>query len=133
MSISPGTAGRLAIEEGDVLRIDPNGHPIELPAHIQPGHHDDVASVALGYGHVGTDRFTTIGPQWLEAEPTVSPGELVGTNAAVCLAFDGNNLSYDSHVPLAWNKTAAPYVYQTGIVRALVLSTGIPRRVHREI
>ena len=33
------------------------GAAIELPAFVQPGQHDAVVAIALGYGRAGTDRF----------------------------------------------------------------------------
>ena len=49
---------------GDVERL-------ELPAFVQPGQHDQVVAVALGYGSLLSERFADIGPPWLEARPTV--------------------------------------------------------------
>ncbi|MDZ7288942.1 MAG: 4Fe-4S dicluster domain-containing protein [candidate division KSB1 bacterium] len=93
-SVSRTTAEKLGVKEGDVLRIEANGSMIEMPTHIQPGQHDGVVAVALGYGRKGTDRFTNIGPSWLQARPTVAPGELVGKNAAHFVHFLNGHLSY---------------------------------------
>ena len=73
-SFSPDTAKRLNIEDGDVVRI----RDVELPAFIQPGQHDGIVAIALGYGRIGTDRFTKIGPQWLLGRTHLAPGEPVG-------------------------------------------------------
>jgi len=51
-------------------------------------------AVALGYGRAGTERFTAVGPAWLEARPTVAPGETVGANAAPFITLEGGSLSY---------------------------------------
>lgn len=64
-----------------------NGIKVELPAHVQPGQHDRVLSMALGYGVWGTDRFAKIGPQWLESRPTVGQHELVGKNVSQFIEF----------------------------------------------
>ncbi|MHC4937928.1 MAG: 4Fe-4S dicluster domain-containing protein [Planctomycetota bacterium] len=77
-SLSKATAARLDVEQGDL--VDVSG--IELPVFIQPGQHDEVVAIPIGYGRKGTDRFAQVGPQWLEGEPTVEEGELVGRNAA---------------------------------------------------
>jgi len=76
--LSADAAARLGVERGDL--VDVGG--VELPALIQPGQHDDVVAVAIGYGRKGTDRFAHVGPDWLEGDPTVAPGELVGRNTA---------------------------------------------------
>ncbi len=49
-SISPNYAANAGLEEGRVVRISKGSVTVELPVHIQPGQHDDVIAVALGYG-----------------------------------------------------------------------------------
>jgi len=94
-SVSPATAGKLGIAEGDVVRVDANGNSVELPTHIQPGQHDAVIAIALGYVRKGTDRFTKIGPQWFEAKPTVEEGGLVGKNVAPFIKLENGSRVYD--------------------------------------
>jgi len=81
--------------DGDIVRIEAQGTSLVLPAHVQPGQHDAVIAVALGYGRKGTDRFTNIGPQWFETKPTVPPGGLVGKNAASFIKLEAGSLVYD--------------------------------------
>ncbi len=82
--VSPATADKLALSDGDVVRVETTecNRSVELPALVQPGQHDSVVSIALAYGVRGTDRFADIGPQWFEGKPTVAPGETVGKNVA---------------------------------------------------
>ena len=95
VSISETTAASLGIGEGDVVTIQTEEKDrLELPAHLQPGQHDRALSIALGYGRKGTDRFTDVGPKWIQAKPTVAPGELVGVNAATLLRFKNGELAY---------------------------------------
>jgi molybdopterin-containing oxidoreductase family iron-sulfur binding subunit len=54
VSLSKTTAERFSVSQGDVLRIEKNGSALELPVHIQPGLHDLVISIPLGYGRKGT-------------------------------------------------------------------------------
>jgi len=89
-SIAPETAERLGIEDGDVVRIG----DIELPALVQPDQHERVVAIALGYGRKGTDRFHDVGPDWIEATPTVEQGGTVGVNAAPLLSFVAGQLTY---------------------------------------
>ncbi len=49
-SVSPGYAATAGFEEGRVVRITKGAASIELPVHIQPGQHDAVVAIALGYG-----------------------------------------------------------------------------------
>jgi molybdopterin-containing oxidoreductase family iron-sulfur binding subunit len=94
VSISQAIAEKLNLSEGDVVSIQTNKDSLELPIHIQPGQHDKTIAVALGYGRKGTDRFTNIGPNWLEARPTVEKGSLVGKNAFGLLEFENGNVKY---------------------------------------
>jgi MoCo/4Fe-4S cofactor protein with predicted Tat translocation signal len=97
--LSPAAAAGLGVGEGDVVRLEATGAdgklaPLELPAHLQPGQHDVVVAVALGYGRQVTARFAKVGPQWLLARPGVGEGGLVGKDAAPLLHFQGNTLRY---------------------------------------
>ncbi len=102
-AIAPAYAADLGVETGDVLRLtrssaDGASVTIELPALVQPGQHAATIAVALGYGRTGTDRFLNVGPQWIEARPTVEAGETVGVNAAPLLSFAGGGLRYGGTV-----------------------------------
>ena len=98
--LSPTTAAGLGMEDGDVIRIGTGAHDgeareLELPVLIQPGQHDRIVAVALGYGRQGTDRFANLAPKWLEAGSLVGPNGLVGTNAAPWLALETGTLRYE--------------------------------------
>jgi molybdopterin-containing oxidoreductase family iron-sulfur binding subunit len=90
--LSPGAAEQLGVGEGDVVRVEVRDSALELPVLIQPGQHDRVVAVALGYGSILSKRFANIGPPWLEARPTVGENGLVGQNAAALLAWEGGTL-----------------------------------------
>ncbi|MCG8378509.1 MAG: 4Fe-4S dicluster domain-containing protein, partial [Proteobacteria bacterium] len=93
--VSPGDAAELGLEDGDVVAVFVDDKTrIELPVLIQLGQHDGVLAIALAYGCKGTDRFAKIGPQWLEARPTVPENELVGKNAAGFVVFRDGALQY---------------------------------------
>lgn len=55
VSVSLATAQKLGLAQGTLVEVTVNGQTLELPAHIQPGLHDDVMAVAVGYGrtHAG--------------------------------------------------------------------------------
>jgi len=94
-SLSVSRAEQLGVTLGDPVRITAGELSIELPVLIQRGQHDDVVAVALGYGRIGTDRFSDVAPEWWEGKPTIEKGQTIGVNAAPLLAFLGGNLRSD--------------------------------------
>ena len=90
-SISPATATSLGVSDGDVVRVE----NIELPVLVQPGQHDRVIAVALGYGRKASERFAALGPRWLDHRPTVNEKGRVGENASPLLAFHDGLLRYE--------------------------------------
>ena len=51
--ISPTTAQKLGVKQGDVVDLGLHGPPAQAPVVIAPGHADDCVTVALGYGRSG--------------------------------------------------------------------------------
>ena len=55
-AVSPNRARQLGVREyemkSDVVTVDVGHARFDLPVHVQPGLHDDVVAVALGYGRV---------------------------------------------------------------------------------
>ena len=92
--LSVAAAQELGVAEGDIIRLsfDDSAGELELPVYVQPGVHDRVVAVALGYGGVATERFAGIGPNWIEARPTVGADGRVGKNIAPWMDHDGNVL-----------------------------------------
>jgi MoCo/4Fe-4S cofactor protein with predicted Tat translocation signal len=48
--ISPTTAHRLNVDNGDMLRLTYQGHSLRAPVWIQPGHANESVTLHLGYG-----------------------------------------------------------------------------------
>lgn len=55
-SVSIGTAEKEKLKQGNLIEITANGATVTLPVHIQPGLHDDVIAVAVGYGHTDAGK-----------------------------------------------------------------------------
>ncbi|HWQ55732.1 MAG TPA: TAT-variant-translocated molybdopterin oxidoreductase [Bryobacteraceae bacterium] len=91
--LSPAAAASLGVGDGDILRIEA-GAAIEVPLLVQPGQHDQVVSVALGYGRKASERFANLGPRWINHKPTINANGRVGANAAPLLAFEHGLLRY---------------------------------------
>lgn len=55
LMVSPAMARKEKIREGDILVLTVGEKKIRVPTHIQPGLHDDVLALAVGYGrtHAG--------------------------------------------------------------------------------
>jgi molybdopterin-containing oxidoreductase family iron-sulfur binding subunit len=92
--LSPQSAAALNVRDGDVIRLEATSAGgqsvrLDLPALVQPGQHDQVVAIALGYGSRLSERFAEIGPPWLEARPTVGANQMVGQNAAPLLSLIG--------------------------------------------
>ncbi|MFO0969853.1 MAG: TAT-variant-translocated molybdopterin oxidoreductase [Gemmataceae bacterium] len=92
VSLSPATARRLGVDEGAIVRVEADGVTLEAPVILQPGQHDGVAAIPLGYGSKLSERFADIGPRWLEARPTLNENGQVGWNAAPFLLLERTEL-----------------------------------------
>lgn len=66
-SLSLATAQKMKLQQGDLVTVEVGGEKLTLPVLVQPGLHDDVVAVAIGYGR------TSVG----------SVGNGIGQNAAV--------------------------------------------------
>jgi molybdopterin-containing oxidoreductase family iron-sulfur binding subunit len=93
-SIAPALAAEMGINDGEVVRLQVAGASVELPALIQPGQHERVVAVALGYGRMVSARFATAGPKWFERRPTLGANGFVGTNAAPFLQLENGTVRY---------------------------------------
>lgn len=49
-SVSLGYAKKNSIRQGQVVEVNVDGRKLELPVNVQPGLHDDVVAIAIGYG-----------------------------------------------------------------------------------
>jgi molybdopterin-containing oxidoreductase family iron-sulfur binding subunit len=93
-SLSPATATKLGVSEGDVVRVETEQGALELPAFLQPGQQDRVIAVALGYGSQLSARFANIGPKWIDFLPSVGENGLVGSNAAGLITTADRRIGY---------------------------------------
>jgi molybdopterin-containing oxidoreductase family iron-sulfur binding subunit len=90
-SLSPVTAASLGVGDGDIVRIE----SMELPVIVQPGQHDRVIAVALGYGRKASERFAQLGPRWIDHRPTVNDKGRVGENAAQFQSLRDGAMRYE--------------------------------------
>jgi molybdopterin-containing oxidoreductase family iron-sulfur binding subunit len=95
--LAPVTAERMRLKDGDVVRLQTPGAAIEVPVLIQPGQHEKVVAVALGYGRAVSARFSNAGPQWIYRRPTLDPNGKVGVNASSLLRMDNGTIRYWSN------------------------------------
>jgi Fe-S-cluster-containing dehydrogenase component/anaerobic selenocysteine-containing dehydrogenase len=78
--VSPKLAEKFELEEGTIVRISNQATTIELPAHIQPGQHDDCVAIALGYGRTSAGKA----------------GTGIGANAYPLVRFDNGTFQYQA-------------------------------------
>lgn len=77
-SVSPQTAARLDLTEGQIVRLRKNTAAIEVPVLIQAGQSDDSIAVALGYGRSKAGKV----------------GNNVGANAFPFVEFSNGTFQY---------------------------------------
>jgi anaerobic selenocysteine-containing dehydrogenase len=83
VELSPETARKLEVHEGDILTIRSPQGTIELPAYIYPGLRPDVISIPVGQGHTQYGRYAS----GRGANPlTLASSALDGTSEAVVQA-----------------------------------------------
>ena len=139
--ISPHTAEKLGIKEGDVIRLATQDasrqQALELPAYVQPGQHDQVIAVALGYGSRLSARFASIGPRWIDALPSVGDNGLVGQNAAPLLQGREGALRYAGAAVIIAKtgrrrELACTQIQNTLTVPEKLAASGKPRPIVRD-
>ncbi|NOZ94165.1 MAG: 4Fe-4S dicluster domain-containing protein [Acidobacteria bacterium] len=96
-SLAPADARALGVRQGDVVRLkissaDNRAAAVELPVFVQPGQAEGTVAVALGYGRLGTQRFSTIGPEWIDAPPRPASPPPVGVSLAGFIVTGGGGL-----------------------------------------
>jgi molybdopterin-containing oxidoreductase family iron-sulfur binding subunit len=102
--LSPAQARQMGIEDGDIVALEAGGKRVEMPVLVQPGTHDRVVAVALGYGAQISARFKNIGPRWFWRRETVGEAGLVGHNVAP-LMLERNGVLRTSQSGLRISKT----------------------------
>jgi molybdopterin-containing oxidoreductase family iron-sulfur binding subunit len=90
-SLSPATAASLGVTDGDLVRVE----SMQLPVVVQPGQHDSVIAVALGYGRKASERFAKLGPRWIDREPTVNRKGRVGESVTPLLSLTDGAMRYE--------------------------------------
>ena len=76
--LAPSTASGLGLRDGDIVRVSRGTVQIELPVALQPGQHERVVSIALGYGRTRAGRA----------------GSVVGVNAYRLVELDQGTFRY---------------------------------------
>jgi molybdopterin-containing oxidoreductase family iron-sulfur binding subunit len=94
--ISPVTAGRIGVADGDVVELRASGRSIRMPILAVPGHAVDTATVHFGYGRrragrVGTGAGFDAYPLRTSLAPWVTRGEIVKTGEHYPLATTQNH------------------------------------------
>jgi Fe-S-cluster-containing dehydrogenase component len=120
---SPDAAQRLGISDGDVVRVAAadGARSLDIPAFVQPGQHDAVVAIALGYGRAGTDRFARVGPPWFAARPQTG---VVGVNASPFVATVNGSRSYAGQAVTVIKTDRTHQLASTQIHHSLAVGSG---------
>ncbi|MEZ5288997.1 MAG: TAT-variant-translocated molybdopterin oxidoreductase [Vicinamibacterales bacterium] len=102
--VAPGTADRLGVRNGDLVRLTVEGRTLEAPVWIDPGHAQDTFTIGLGYGRsragrvgsgVGVNGYALRG----SASPWFAPAEVAKAGGSYTLvstqdhwSIEGRNL-----------------------------------------
>ena len=92
VSVSPAAAEKENLKLGDVIEITVGAQKLRAPVHIQPGLHDDVLAIAIGYGRTAAGKVAND----------------IGVNA-MALATFGDGKSVYAGRPAAIKKTGEFY------------------------
>lgn len=90
--ISMALAEKLKVKEGQIIELLADDKSIQLPVHIQPGLHDEVVAVAVGYGRTGAGKV----------------GNNVGVNIYPFAQIKGDNYLFGG-LPLSVKTTSKMY------------------------
>ena len=78
--VSPASARKLGVTNGDVVKLSGHGQAVEAPIWITPGHADDSLTLHLGYGR---RRAGHVGTAWASmptcSRPRTTPGSAAPT------------------------------------------------------
>ena len=82
LMISPAAARNQNLRQGDVVSLKVGGKSVNVPVHIQPGVHDEVVGLAIGYGRPDAGKVA----------------KDIGINAFELVAFNGGNPIFSGQV-----------------------------------
>jgi molybdopterin-containing oxidoreductase family iron-sulfur binding subunit len=76
--LSIKTAESLKLKEGDIVEVKVGAKTLNIPVHIQPGLHDEVVAIAVGYGRTSAGKV----------------GNLIGQDAYVLATAQNNDVLF---------------------------------------
>lgn len=114
-SISVERAKSMGVSEGDILRLRTELTTLEVPAHIQPGMHDDTIAVAVGYGRKAGHVGNNIG---VNVFPFSVAGKYAMTMSALIVNPEKTGKTYE----LASTQSHHSYEGRTAVVKEASLS-----------
>ena len=90
-SVSMRTAEELHLKEGDIVKVKVGEKILEIPAHIQPGLHNEVVSIAVGYGRTAAGKIgTAVGSNAYKLMNVVK-GRVTGSGQGVSITKTGEH------------------------------------------
>ncbi len=92
VSVSPATAEKENLKVGDVIELKVGAKKLRAPVHIQPGLHDEVLALAIGYGRTDGGKVS----------------KDVGVNANILASFNAGRPVYSGQA-VSFSKTGEFY------------------------
>lgn len=90
--VSLATAEKHNLKESSVIEITVGDQKMELPVHIQPGLHNDVIAIPVGYGRTAAGKV----------------GNGIGKNAYALMSAKGSQVQF-AGMPVTFTKTSKKY------------------------
>ena len=90
-SVSIKTSENLKLKQGDLVEVKVGTNKIKLPIHIQPGLHDEVISISIGYGRTAAGKVGNDIGQNAFTLATVKNNQVVFSGLSVELKKLGKN------------------------------------------
>jgi len=122
VAIAPSRAKALGISDyemrADVVTVDVGHARFDLPVHVQPGLHPDVAAIAVGYGRAAAGRVGTKVGQNAYALAQVTGGRVGWSGIPVKLSKTGRQMPLacvqgHQYLQSKYEKKPRPIVYET--------------------
>jgi Fe-S-cluster-containing dehydrogenase component len=90
--VSPQTAKKLTLKQGEMVRLVHGGKTLELPVYVMPGHANGAVTVQLGYGRVCRSEVADNTLVGLGLDSGPDPTAIVGVNVSPFRSYESMHI-----------------------------------------